>query len=370
MKLDVLQADLSKALNLASRFVNARAQLPVLANILFQAKKTKLIVSATNLEMSIAIAVGAKVSQEGKITVPARTITDLVASLSANTISLAEEKERLKIKTEGFSGNVAAANASDFPSVPQSLGKPSFDLDAGLFVESLEKVVYSASIDETRPVLTGVLFIFEKDQVVLVSSDGFRLSRRKVALTKKGAAKTQKIILPRVAVSELARIAGAQDQPISMHVGNRDNQVVFGLADSVFASRMIEGEFPDFERIIPKSISVKVNLDKNDFKNAIKTAAVIAREAANVISIKIKDKKVSISATSPKSGETQMSLDAKVEGEDLEITYNYRFIEEFLNVAQSDDVVIEFSGNNTPAIFRDTKDPNYLHLIMPVKIQG
>ncbi|KKT64543.1 MAG: polymerase III subunit beta protein [Candidatus Woesebacteria bacterium GW2011_GWA2_44_33] len=329
MKASVLQENFSKSLSLASRFINTRTQLPVLGNILLVAKKTRLLVSSTNLEVSVACSIGASVEKEGEITVPGRTITDLVINLPAEKITLEVEKEQLKIHTPTFESTLSGMNASDFPPVPNSVSKDgAIVLPKESFLNALSQVIFAASIDETRPILTGVLFVFQKDQLILVATDGFRLNKK-------------------------------------------ENQVLFGTHGVVLSSRVLEGEFPDYEKIIPKAGGTKILTDKEEFLRAVKLSSVFAREAANIVKINLGKDFLDVSAESSTSGSQKTRVDARVEGETkLEIAFNYRFLEEFLHAVKAEEINMELSGPSSPGVFKDPTDPAFLHLIMPVRVQG
>lgn len=366
MKIEVLQEQLAKALALTSRFVNPRAQLPILGNILFSADKTKLSLLATNLEVSLALSIGAKVKVAGQLALPAKVVNELFTSLPKGTLSLEAEKEALKITADNFSGTIQGMNAADFPAVPQTLTKKAFGLPKEKFLKALSQVIFAASTDETRPVLTGILFIFDKENLVMTSTDGFRLSQKKIKL--QGKSDLPRFIVPRTSLVEFVRIAGSSEQSLAMEFREQDNQVVFGLGGVTLASRLVEGEFPDFEKIIPKSSILEVNVEKAIFLQAIKAAAVFARDSANVVNLKITKGTLEINAQSNQSGNQKMSLEAKTEGEELSISYNYRFLEEFLNNLEGESVQMSFSGANAPGVFKDPKDPDFFHLIMPVKV--
>lgn len=372
MKLQVLQENLSKALITTSRFASPKVQLPVLANILLSAKKNKLLVSATNLETSICISIGASVSKEGEITVPSRVVTDLISNLGTGQIMLEAEKEQLKVTAQNFNSTVSGMNSSDFPSVPQVIADDILQIPSDVFLNSLSKVLFAVSTDETRPVLTGVLIKMEKGEITLVATDGFRLSQKKIKIK---VSREDTLILPRGALSELVRLS-TEDKEISFSFKKGESQVIFGLSGVVLASRVIEGEFPDFEKILPKSSKIKVSLDREEFLRAVKLSSVFARDSANVVKLAIKKGAIEVSAESARSGSQRGQVDAKVENEggslnqDFELAFNFRFLEEFLNVVTSEEVRMELSSPNAPGVFLDPKDPEFLHIIMPVRIQG
>jgi DNA polymerase-3 subunit beta len=368
MDLEVLQENLSKALSITSRFVSSRSQLPVLANILLKSDKTKLTLSATNLETSASISLGAKIKEDGELTVPAKNIFEIVSNLTAGTIHLTSEKESLKITGSGFSGRISGMNASDFPKIPQTIKKEeSIDLSKTEFLNALPQVSFAASVDEGRPVLTGIYFILSKKTLSLVATDGFRLSKKIISLEKSG--KEIKTVIPKNVLLEVTR-TGEESESVLLDIKEKEKQVVFGLDNLILSSRVLEGLYPDFEKIIPKSSSVKVRVDKEEFLRAVKLASVFARDSANIVKIKIMKDSIKLSAESSQVGNQETTVDAKVEGESIEISFNYKFLEDFLHVVKGDEILMEFNNASSPGVFTDPKDPNFLHLIMPVKIQS
>lgn len=368
MKLKVLQENFSKALINASRFAISKAQLPILGNIKLEAKKEKMIVSATNLEMSISISLGAQVEKEGEIAIPAKVITEIIANLQPGTISLSSEKEQLKISTNSFSSEVSGMNTSDFPVIPQKVNeKESLILSSKNLTESLSQVTFATSIDETRPILTGVLMIFKGGGLILVGTDGFRLSQNKLIV--EGKAKLQNLVLPKGVLNEAIKLSNEKEN-VFFEYKKDENQVILSIDDTVLSTRVLEGEFPDYEKIIPKSSNIKINTDKEELLRAVKLASVFARDSANIVKMEVGKDNLLLSAESQSSGSQKTKIDAKVEGETLEIAFNYRFLEEFLHSVKGEEIQMEFSNSNAPGIFTDPKDKEYLHLIMPVKIQG
>ncbi|MBX4206092.1 DNA polymerase III subunit beta, partial [Candidatus Microgenomates bacterium] len=270
MKVQVVKQDFSKVLSLTSRFVSTRSQLPILGNIVLKAHGNSLTVMSTNLESSVVVKIGAKVTTEGEIAVPARTIVDIISNLGQGTVDLQVDREQLIIKTDNFEGKVSAINTADFPKLPSTIHN-GIDLPAKQISNALSKVAFSASVDETRPILTGVLFLFKGKHLSFVSSDGFRLSLFKITVDQDLG--EQKLVIPRSAVIELIKLSSEADK-IKIEVKEGENQVIFGVGDVVFSTRTLEGEFPNFEKIIPEQSTLKVNLDKNDFTQAVKLASV------------------------------------------------------------------------------------------------
>lgn len=369
MKLQILQENFEKAISVASRFVSVRAQLPILSNILISAEKSKLKVASTNLEISVSISVGAKVEKEGDLSVPSRVISELVGNLPKETVNLESEKEQLQISTSNFSSNILGMNTNDFPKIPNSVSKEkSTTIPQKEFSEAISQVLFAASVDETRPVLTGVLFIWGKGSLTLVATDGFRLSRKSIRMT--GAKTLPGVILPKLILSELSRINEGEE--ILFEREDKEKQVVFATDDTVLSSRLLEGEYPDFAKIIPKSSLLKISVDKEDFLRAVKLASIFAREAANIVKIRTLKDGIKISAESSSSGSQETEVEARLEGETekFEIAFNFHYLEDFLHSVRGEEVLMEFTTPDKAGVFKDASDSSYLHLIMPVKIQG
>lgn len=371
MKLTVLQENLAKAINQASRFANPRAQLPILGNVLLKASNTKLTISSTNLEISILNEVGAKIDEGGEISIPAKIISELVGNLPKDQIKLESEKEQLKVSASGFTSKILGMDATDFPKIPSSLVNPAV-IQKEKIHESLSKVVFAVSSDETRPVLTGVLIIFSKGFLSFVATDGFRLSQKKTAFDEsKKVDGNQKIIIPKGIVNELLRsLEDVGD--VQLEIRDKEKQIVFGLGETILSSRLLEGEFPDFEKIIPASSSISVKTDKEDLLRAVKLASIFARESSNIVKLKLKTDSVVVSAESGSAGSQETDVEAKITGEakDFEIAFNYRFLEEFLHSVIGEEVEMKFNTPDKAGVFLDSSDTDYLHLIMPVKVQG
>lgn len=368
MKAQILQEDFSKALNISSRFVSARAQLPVLGNIVIKTQKNKLLLMATNLEMSFVTSLGAKIETEGEIAVPSRTTADLVSNLSKGSLTIEVVGEQFKIANESFESTLVGMNPSDFPSIPLDINAP-LQVPREEFLRSVSRVLFCSSHDETRPVLTGVLFIFEKDTLSLVATDGFRLSRKVLKLSHE--VDNKRTILPKNSLAEMLRVSTTGEN-ISLEFKQSENQVVFGLGggagESILSTRVIEGDFPPFEKIIPKDHLVRVTIDKQELLQAVKASLVIARDSAYIGRLKVGEGKLEVSSESARSGKQKFSIDAKVEGEPIDILFNLHFIEEYLNNIEGDEVVAEFKDQTSPGVFHDPTDPQFLHLIMPLKM--
>jgi len=365
MKLTVLQEDLKKAVQQTSHFISNKAQLPILSNILLRATKTRLILSATNLETSITTSIAAKVESEGEVAVNGKTFNDLISNLSSGSIEIEVFQEQLKIVSNKFKSNLLGTNTADFPVLPQEIAKDSIKFSSKDFVKALSRLLFSVSTDETRPILTGVLFIFNENELKLVSTDGFRLTETKLKLNEKQ--KEFKIIIPKAILNEVSKI---ESETIEMSWDSKNNQVIFGFNDTILSSRVIEGEFPDYEKIIPQSSICELVIDKEEFEKAIKIASVFARESANSVKMQIVGQNLKVSAESSASGNQETELEVKNESgmeNEINIMFNFRFLEEYLKIVEADEFRMLISDNNKASKFIDPKSPNLLHIIMPIK---
>lgn len=369
MKLTVLQENLKNAVSLTSHFVSPKAQLPILGNILLKTDKSKLTLSSTNLETSVSTSIGAKVETEGEITINGKTLNDVVSNLSSGSIELEIEKEQVKITSGTFKSNILGSNSADFPILPSSVGKDSFKVKKEELVTSLSKTLFAVSSDETRPILTGILFVVKSKSLYLVATDGFRLSE--VKLKSEIDIPDFKIIIPKAVLNELVKLN--EEDIVEISFDKENNQVIFLIGDTILSSRIIEGDFPDYEKIIPTSSVCVFDINKYEFEKAIKLASIFARDSGNIIKLQIKEKNMIVRAESAASGnqetEVQIERDDKSDKE-IEIMFNFRFIEEFLKVALDEDVQIHVSDNNKASKFIDPKSSNFLHIIMPIKTNG
>lgn len=373
MKVSVLQEDLLFGVTAVSRFISSRVQLPVLSNILLSSEKGKLQLSATNLEMGISITISAKTEKEGKTTVPAKIITDLIGNSSPGHISLEETNGQVVVNMPPLmSATLTTIPPNDFPNIPTEIKQKDITISKEVVGSLVSQVSFAAAGDETRPVLTGILLLFS-DGIKAVATDGFRLSFKTISLEKQKQSEVpEKILIPARFISELGRIATTvgQDEGIGMSVLKKEGSVLFSARQAVLTGKIIEGDFPDFERVVPKKWTHRAVFEKDGFLRAVKAASVFARESASVVRIKLHDGKLSVLAESQQYGKEEAVIDAKTEGGEVEAAFNYRYILEFLGSVAGDEISFETEGPTSPGVFQDTKDSSYKHLIMPVRIQG
>jgi len=364
MRLTVLQENFYRAINTSLRFVSTRAQLPILSNILLVAKGNKLHIQATNLEISISTTIGAKVEEEGDLAIPAKTINDLVTNFKPGPVVLFSEKEQLKLTSGRFESLILGMNSNDFPKVPQKLNPNKVVFSKEDLSEALSKTLFAISGDETRPILTGVFLSQEKGFFEFVATDGFRLSQKVLRLNSLRKGRT--LVFPKSVLVEVLRLVQDGGQ-IGFAVDEAENQVVFDVSEYIISSRLLEGKYPDYQKIIPKQSNTTVFVDKEELLQAVKLAAVFARDSANIVKFNIKKSGMEIISESQYAGSQKSEVEAKIEGEELMISFNCRFVEEAVQCIKSESIEIRFQSPNLPGVFTGSGEKDFLHLIMPVK---
>ena len=376
MKVTVLQENLAHGLGIVSRAVSPRSTLPVLANVLVASDEGRLRLSATNLELGITCWIGARIEEEGSTTVPARTFVDLVNTLPAEQVNLSLDAstQTLNVRCGTSNTDIKCIDAQEFPPLPVPDMEGAIQLDVADFKEMIQQVVLAASTDEARPVLMGVLVTVENDQITMAAADGFRLSVRKATLSSP-VPHSINAIIPARALGELARIASDGDEKISMVIPKGRGQVVYRLKDVELVSQLIDGTFPDYQQIIPRSYKSRTLVSTASLVKACKQAEIFAREGSNVARLDIKaasgelqPSEVEISATSEETGSNETVVEATVDGGGLLIAFNVKFLREALEVIKTPNVALETSAPNAPGVIRPVGEDNFLYVIMPMHL--
>jgi len=374
MKLSVSQQHLTHGLGMVSRAVAPRSTLPVLSNILVASDEGRLRLSATNLELTITTWIGAKIEEEGAITVPARTFSDLISALPNDNVhlSLNARTQTLNVRCGTSNTDIKGIDAQEFPPIPIADLRASLNLKASDFKEMIQQVAFSASTDDARPVLQGVRFLVKGSECTLAATDGFRISVRKTSLPE-SAPSSMDAIIPARALVELARIASDGNQIISMMFMPERGQVLFHMKDAELLTQLIEGNFPDYNVIIPRSFKTSTVVATGLLYKACKQAEIIARESNNVVRVNLipggdKPGQIELSAQSEETGSSENKVDANIDGPALVIAFNVGFLREVLDVIKSPSVVLETNANNTPALIRPVGEEDFLHVIMPMHI--
>ena len=376
MKVTVLQENIARGLGIVSRAVSPRSTLPVLANIMIATDEGRLRLSATNLEMGITCWIAARIEDEGSTTVPARTFADLINALPGDQVALTLDAstQTLNVRSGTSTNDIKGIDAQEFPPMPVPDMEGAVQLNVVDFREMIHQVAFSASTDEARPVLMGVLVIVEGDRITMAAADGFRLSVRTATLSAP-APQPINIIVPARALNELARIASDGEESISMVVPKGRGQVVFRVKDAELVSQLIDGTFPDYQQIIPRSYKSRTLVSTASLLKACKQAEIFARDGSNVARLDIKaaqgemePSEVEISATSEETGKNETIVEATVDGSGVLIAFNVKYLREALEIIKTPNVALETSAANAPGVIRPVGEDDFLHVIMPMHL--
>lgn len=376
MKAIVLQENLARGLNIVSRAVSPRSTLPVLANVLLATDEGRLRLSATNLEMGITCWIGARIEEEGSTTVPARTFSDLVNALTGEQVALSLDvsTQTLNVRCGPSNTDIKCIDAQEFPPLPAPELDNAIRINVAEFKEMVHQVAFAASTDEARPVLQGVLIQVDGEQITLAAADGFRLSVRKANLSQP-AAQSVSVIVPARALNELARIIADGENELLMLVPKGRGQVIFRCGDVELVSQIIEGTYPDYQSIIPRSYQTRTLVSTAALLKACKQAEIFAREGINEARLNIKPAsdpslpgEVEVTAFSEETGKSETVLEAAVEGKGLLIAFNVKFLREILEVIKTPNVALEMNTSQTPGVIRPVGGDDFVHVIMPMRL--
>lgn len=377
MKAIVQQSQLAHGVGVVQRAVTPRSTLPVLSNILIKTDGGRLRLSATNLELGISAWIDARVEDEGGLTVPARTFADLVSNLPSQDVILSVDTrtQTLNVKCGTLNTDIKGISADEFPPMPAPDLDAAIPLNVGNFKEMIGQVVFAASTEDSRPNLTGVHMSFEDEVLEMAATDGYRISISRAAMVGMGKQKLEALI-PARALSELSRVAVNGDETLKMTFPPGRGQVIFHLKDVELVSQLIEGNFPNYNAIIPPTFKTKTVLSTGDLLKACKQTEIIAREGNYIARLDIQPgedgesvAQLDISANSEQTGSSEVIVDASVEGVPLLISFNIRYLREALEVIKTSTVILETNAANTPGLLRPVDDESFQHIIMPMNVQ-
>jgi DNA polymerase-3 subunit beta len=374
MKLTILQEKLKKGLSVVERVSSKSLSLPVLNNILISADKNMINLVATDLEIGINWWDLSKTESEGKITIPAHLFSGFVGMLPNEKIEIEEEKDGLLIKCKKNKTQIKGISAEEFPIIPRVNEGENISVNSSVFCQNLAQVADIASPSNTRPEISGVYLVFQKNQITMVSTDSFRLAEKKIFLKQTAALnKDYNLIIPQRAVKEIINIFGEYNKDLKIYFSS--NQIMFEVLMEEtnhphiqLVSRLIEGEYPNYKEIIPTKHSTQITLERNEFINQVKTASFFAGKV-NEIKIKANEKEIEISSQSSDVGNHLSAMSAKITGEETEVAFNHKFLLDGLVNIKSSEVVLELNGDAGAAVLRPVGDDTYLYVVMPIKAQ-
>jgi DNA polymerase-3 subunit beta len=371
MNVSVMQENLARGLGIVGRAVSSRATLPVLANVLLKTENSGLKLTATNLEIGINCWVPGKVADEGEITVPAKLLADLVSSLPNQRIDLQfSAKDRtLKVTSGGSRSSIKGIEADEFPVVAAIGDTPATSAESRALRDALAEVVFAAASDESRPILTGVLTRLAGETMTLAAADNYRIAVRTLALAK-AVTPEMTIVVPARSYAELMRILPDAEESIEITVTPNKSQVLFHVAGIDLVSRLIEGQFPNYEPVIPTAHTSRAVLDREAFLAGARRASIFARDSANIVKIELGGEAgdgVAITAHAADVGDEADALEATLEGQSTSIAFNARYLVDVLTNLGAEEAALELSGPLAPGVIRGIGKDDYVHVIMPVR---
>jgi DNA polymerase III subunit beta len=368
MKLTCAKDDLAEKLQVAGRGVSTRTTVQILAGILLHAGDGQLSLSATDMEISLRVSVGAQVEDEGSVVVPGRLLVDIVRLLPAGEVTISHRAEEgvAELVCGSASYRLHTYAAEDFPRLPEIDSASAFTVDKDAFVDTIARVGRSASRDESRPVLTGVLVRFEGDSLVMAATDSYRLSVKETALTK-GPGREVEAIVPARALQELARIAQGDDTG-AIQVGVQENQVVFGIDDVWLTGRRIDGQFPNYKQLLPETFEAEVTMPREEFLDVVRRTSVLAQRKSP-LRLRFEEGELTVSAQTQDVGEAHESLPIAYSGEPIEIGFNAEFLRDGLESVSDESVRLKLISPLRPGLIHGESD-DFLYLIMPIRLAG
>ena len=362
MKITINHTNLNKAVSFVEKVVSKNPALPILNNILLKTENGRLKVSATNLEVGINYFLGAKIEETGEITVPARIFYDFINSLRDEKITLTTKNNILFVNTDKYKTQILGFDPKEFPIIPKIKSEPFSVVQAKILKTGLSTVLDSVAISETRPELAGVFLQFTSKQIIFAATDIFRLTEKTVDIKHK---QTNSFILPRNTVIELMRLLG--DVISDVEVRFSDNQVAFSNDDFEIVSRLVDGSYPDYKKVIPDKFISRVLVKKNDLEKNVRLAGLFSSNIAD-IKLNCAESSITITAKNSNKGEIQVVGDILLKNEPFDISLNHNYLLDGLKIIPTEHVVIEYTGQGSPLVLKPEYDNNDLtYLIMPLR---
>ena len=376
MKISSLQENLKNGLQITGHLSGKNINLPILNNVMIEARDGEIKLIATDLEIGIVCQIRGKIEEEGSFTVDSKIISDYISLLPNKKVDIEKKESELLIKSENYKTSVKGMSAEDYPVIPQVERKGCYKVKISEFKKALSQVIFAVSNSETRIELTGVLFNLSNKELILASTDSYRLAEKKIKIKTEGEIpENRSIIIPAKTLQEVTKIlAIARNENFDENGGElsfyvSDNQILIIIGNTELVSRLIEGFYPDYGQIIPQKNETTIIINRAELIRAIKAASIFSKSGSNDINLDfpLGKNQAIISSTSSQSGDNMTELDATVNGVDNGIVVNYRYLLDGVNAIDSENIRIEITNSNTPCVIRGEDDKNYLYIVMPIK---
>ena len=371
MKIICLQENFKKGLINVSNITGKNLTLPILNNILLTADKKQLKLSTTDLEMAITNQILCKVEKEGSITVPAKLLVNFINNLPNKKIDINVKNNTITLKCENYNSTIKGLDAKDFPIIPKIKNEPILEIDSHEFKNALEQVIGFVSVSDVRPEISGVLFDFsDEKRIKFVATDSFRLGEKilnikNIKIKKSGITS---IILPHKTIQELIRIISNQENT-TLKISVENNQILFDLSETQIISRLIEGNYPNYQQLIAKQFDTTVIVKKEDMIKAVKIGSFFSSRI-NDVRLRVNSKKslIEIFSQDIELGENLSEISGEVKGKDLEIIFNHKYLLDGLGDINTEKIIIGFNGEISPGIIKPEGKDDFIYVIMPIKL--
>jgi DNA polymerase-3 subunit beta len=377
MKVTCLQENLAKGLGVVNRAVATRTTLPITQHILLSTDGGRLKLSATNMEIALSCWIGAKVEEEGAVTLPARFLTPFVDSLPNDKVELVLQPRgrQVKIQCGRNQATIGGMDADDFPPIPTVEGDATIRLEPAVLRKALTQVVFAAASDDSRPVLTGVHTKVEGNEITLAAADGFRLAVHRLALAEPSPAAFE-VVVPARALGELNRLLGDQEGPMEMTLNANRSSVLFRLNTVEMVAQLLnQGAFPNYGQLIPSSYATRAVVSVAEFLRETRISSIFSREGSGIVRVQVTPGEgpavgqLHISARADEVGDNEGEIDATVDGEASKIAFNSKYLQDVLAVLDSGQVALETTSPSSPGVLRPVGADNYVHVVMPMFVQ-
>ena len=374
MNLICFKENLKRNLDNALRIIKYNSTLPILNNFLLSTEKGMLKISSTDLEIGFTSLIPSKVLKEGSITVPAQLLSQFVNNLPNKNINFEVKDFKLYLNCDNIKASINGLNAEDFPIIPKVKNDSVLTINSKMFKNSLNYVINSSAISDARPEISSIYIKINPDQIKFIATDSFRLAHKTIFVLsddnkekiKINFEKSRNIILPLRTAGELLRILGDQNDDVKIIIDQ--NQILFDLDNTQLISRLVEGNYPDYEAIIPKSSETKCYLSKNDLEESIKLAGCFSSKL-NDITMKTNSEKsqMEIFSNNSEYGNHHAKIDSEIKGKDIAIVFNWHYFLDGLKNIDEDELILEFNGDQKPAVIKPAKNADFFYILMPIR---
>lgn len=372
MKFTTLQETLHQPLSLLSRYVSSRPALPVLANILVETTGTAVVLSATNLDVTIKAHIQASVEDQGSTTLPARLFHEVISTLPSGQLTISTTDSQCTVQSANTNSSLNTIPPQDFPALPSFSQEQAIKLPLKVLRDVSEKVLFAAATDESRPVLTNLLLNPQDGQIALVATDGFRLSEVLQSATGFSLPTDRQLLLPARLIQEMLRLSDGQSDDLYIDLTSQTNQIGMRVGQVECFSKLIDATYPPYLRIIPTEFNSTVEIEQEELIRAIKIASVFAKDSGALIKIQVQplNGSIIVSAQSSNLGQNQSTVSAKGSGEDQFIAFNARYVLDALNAFGGGPITISLKGESAPMMLTSVNQPGFRHIIMPIKVDN